>query len=74
MEGRIDLSGLIAAIQNSVQSTNAINQTLNKLLPFGAYTPFSQSDASASSNSLYYSTTTSKLTYKDPSGVTHTLY
>jgi hypothetical protein len=70
----INLASVVQTLQNSVQALNAINQTLNKLLPNGAYIPFSQSDAAASTNSLYYSTTTSKLTYKDPSGSTHELY
>ena len=39
-----------------------------------AITPLSQADASASNNSIYYSTTQSKLVYKDSGGSVHTLY
>lgn len=74
MNDNIDLTGIIAALQNSVQAINSLNQTLNNLLPNGAYVPFSQSDASASSNTLYYSTDTNVLSYKDPSSVVHLLY
>ena len=70
----INLSSIVSAIQQSVQSTNNINQTLNKLLPNGAYQPFSMADSAASTNSLYYSTTTNKLTYNDFSNVKHQLY
>ncbi len=69
-----DLSGLINALQSIAQQIGQNNKTLNTLLPNGAYTPFSQTDAAASNNSLYYSTTTNKLTYSDPSGTKHTLY
>lgn len=74
MNNTVDMSGVIAVMKNTTQAINALNQTLNNLLPIGAYIPFPQSDASAPNNSLYYSTTTNKLTYKDPSGSTHTLY
>lgn len=38
------------------------------------YFPKSSSDTDAPVNSLYYSTTQSKLVYKDASGVVHALY
>lgn len=69
-----DFSAILQILQSVNQNIGNLNQTLIKYLPNTAYTPFQQTDASASSNSLYYSTTTSKLTYKDPSGTTHTLY
>ncbi len=70
----IDMSGMIAVAKNTTQAINAINQTLNNLLPNGPYTPFSMADASAPTNSLYYSTTASKLVYKDSGGTVHALY
>lgn len=39
-----------------------------------AYQPPPLKDADATSNSIYYSTDSNKLSYKDPSGVSHTLY
>ena len=67
-------ASILQIFQSLVQNLATINQNLVKLLPNGAYTPYQQTDASASSNTLYYSTTTSKLTYKDPTGTTHTFY
>lgn len=69
-----ELTSLINALQSIGNQIGALNQTMNLLLPNGAYTPFSQTDAAASNNTLYYSTTTSKLSYKDPSGTSHVLY
>ena len=40
----------------------------------GSFHPGSLADSAAANNSLYYSTTQSKLAYKDPSGTVHTLY
>lgn len=37
-------------------------------------TPVSYSNAAAPNNSIFYSTTDSKLSYKDPAGVVHNLY
>lgn len=36
--------------------------------------PLTMTDAEAENNTVYYSTTQSKLSYKDPSGSVHTLY
>lgn len=69
-----NLDGLVNASKNIATQLSSIAQALNTLLPSGAYVPFQQADTAASSNTLYYSTTTSKLTYKDPSGTTHVLY
>ena len=74
INGSADLSGLINALQNIGVQVGALNKTLNALLPNGAYTPISQTDAAASSNTVYYSTTTNKLSYKDFSNVSHALY
>jgi hypothetical protein len=40
----------------------------------GGFSPPQITDATALSNSLYYSTTAGKLAFKDPSGTVHTLY
>ena len=70
----VDMSGVIAVMKNTTQAINALNQTLNNLLPNGAYIPFSQADSAAPSNSMYYSTTQGKLVYKDSGGTVHDLY
>ncbi len=67
-------AALTQVMQSTTNAINAINQTISKLLPNGAYVPFSQADAGASSNTVYYSTTLSGLVYKDISGVVHPLY
>lgn len=40
----------------------------------GAFNPPSLADSDANNNSVYYSTTQSKLVYKDSSGVVNNLY
>jgi hypothetical protein len=40
----------------------------------GSYAPPSLADSAAANNSIYYSTTQSKLCYKDPGGVSNPLY
>lgn len=67
-------AALTQVMQSTTNAINAINQTISKLLPNGAYVLFSQADAGASSNTIYYSTTLSALVYKDLSNVVHPLY
>lgn len=38
MSDNVNMSGVISALQNSVQSTNAINQTLNNIFPISTST------------------------------------
>ena len=40
----------------------------------GAFSPVSMTDAEAINGTLYFSTTASKLVYKDSSGAVHDLY
>jgi hypothetical protein len=40
----------------------------------GYFLPVSSTDAAAPNNSIYYSTTQTKLVYKDSGGVVHNLY
>ena len=42
--------------------------------PDGSIKPASLSDAAAKNHSIYYSTTASKIVYKDNSGTVHALY
>lgn len=67
-------AALVQVMQSTTGAINAINQTLLTLLPNGAYTPFSQSDAAASTDTVYFSTTTNLLTYKNSSGTANPLY
>lgn len=67
-------AALVQVLQSTTNAINAINQTLITLLPNGAYVPFSQSDAAASTDTVYFSTTTNLLTYKDSLGVANPLY
>lgn len=47
------------------------NVVINAFTP---YQPVQMTDAKAANNTVYYSATTSKLCFKDPSGGIHTLY
>lgn len=67
-------AALVQVMQSTTNAINAINQTLLTLLPNGAYVPFSETDTSASTNTVYFSSTTSLLTYKDSLGVANPLY
>lgn len=42
--------------------------------PNGSVKPITSTDALADSNSIYYSSTASKLVYKDSAGAVHNLY
>ncbi len=67
-------AALVQVLQSTTNAINAINHTLLTLLPNGAYVPFSQADSAASTDTVYFSTTTNLLTYKDSSGVANPLY
>ena len=45
-----------------------------RVRPDGSFVPPSMADASAKNNSIYYSTTASKLVYKDSGGTVNNLY
>ena len=55
----------------TISATTPANVLLNGL---NAYQPLKTSDAKAAPNTIYYSTTSNKLTYKDPSSNLHTFY
>lgn len=67
-------AALVQVMQSTTNAINAINQTLLTLLPNGAFIPFSETDAAASTNTVYFSTTTNLLTYKDSAGIANPLY
>lgn len=50
------------------------NNVLSRIYASGAFQPVSLADASAPNNSVYYSTTQSKLVYKDSGGTVNNLY
>lgn len=58
---------------NTVFATSA-GSVLSAIKADGSWQPPSIADASATNNSLYYSTTQNKLVYKDSSGVVNNLY
>ena len=60
-----------ASLQEWQSSTGAILSLIDKN---GGWQPASMADATASAGTLYYSTTSSKLAFKDPGGTVHTLY
>lgn len=83
--GRIDVKGIgddakIRVIQSDTQTNNLIEAHSNvgvELMAIksdGSVKPASMDDASATNNSIYYSTTLNKLVYKDNSGVVNALY
>lgn len=71
-----DANGDTFRIQNGGDTTDMLRiHGATKLATFyGGITPASMSDASAANSTLYYSTTASKLVYKDAGGTVNALY
>ena len=63
-----------SATGNAFEAQNSSGTTLSAIRPDGSWQPPSLTDSAAVNNSLYYSTTQSKLCFKDPSGVSQPLY
>jgi hypothetical protein len=63
-------SEVIRTLNEMIQMLNKLNQTSRA----GVITPLSQADTDASNNTIYYSTTATKLVYKDSGGTVHALY
>lgn len=59
---------------NLTEWQNDSSTVLAYISPTGAFTPASMADGSAPNSSLYYSTTASKLVYKDSGGTVNALY
>ena len=53
---------------------NSVQRLTNILRNDGSIAPVSIEDTDAANNSIYYSTTQSKLVYKDSGGTVHDLY
>lgn len=67
------VSGLFVYFTGLVRSIYQIWFVVNGNITNG-YNPPSLADADAQDNTIYYSTTVSKLVYKDLMGVVHNLY
>lgn len=65
-------SGLITQVW--AQWFSFISSRLGYINNDGSYSPPSIDDADAANNSIYYSTTQSKLVYKDGGGTVNALY
>jgi len=59
---------------NAIEVLSNADAVLTAILAGGGLQPASMADGSAPNNSLYYSTTASKLVYKDAGGVVNALY
>jgi len=67
------------AILTCIAGTNKLRELTVGAASFNIDTsgyahPITAADLGSPSNSIYYSSTTSKLTYKDPGGTAHVLY
>jgi len=63
-----------AQTANAFEVESSGGSTLMAILAGGGVQPASMADGSAPNNSIYYSTTASKLVYKDAGGVVNALY
>ena len=68
------VQGVASQTANLQEWRNASETPLSSVKADGSYQPASLADSSATNNSLYYSSTQSKLAYKDPSGTVNLLY
>lgn len=68
------IQGAASQSANLQEWQNSSGTALCAIKPDGSWQPPSLADASATNNSLYYSTTASKLVYKDSGGVVNALY
>lgn len=70
----LKVKGGASSSVNNTEFCNSAGTVLSTIKKDGSWQPPSIADASASNNSLYYSTTQNKLVYKDSSGVVNNLY
>lgn len=66
--------GAVSQSVNLTEWQDSTGATLAAVGPEGAFRPAALADSAAPTNALYYSTTQSKLAYKDPSGTVNVLY
>ena len=72
--GKVIVRGLASNTVNLQEWQNSAGSTLAAVLSNGAIQPASMADSAAANNTIYYSTTASKLVYKNSAGTVNNLY
>jgi hypothetical protein len=72
--GKVIVRGLASNTANLQEWQNNAGTVLSAIKPDGSIQPASMADSAATNNSIYYSTTASKLVYKDAAGTVNNLY
>jgi hypothetical protein len=70
----LKVMGAASQTANLTEWQNSAGSVLSAIRSNGAIQPASMADSAAANNSIYYSTTASKLVYKDASGTVNNLY
>jgi hypothetical protein len=73
-ERALIVKGAASQTANLSEHRSSANAVLTAIRNNGAFQPASMADGSAANNSMYFSTTASRLVYKDASGVVNNLY
>jgi len=72
--GKVIVRGLASNTANLQEWQNNAGSVLSAVKSDGSIQPASMADSAATNNSIYYSTTASKLVYKDSAGTVNNLY
>jgi hypothetical protein len=72
--GKVIVRGLASNTANLQEWQNNAGTALSAVKSDGSIQPASMADSAATNNSIYYSTTASKLVYKDAAGTVNNLY
>jgi hypothetical protein len=72
--GKVIVRGLASNTANLQEWQNNAGTALSAVKADGSIQPASMADSAATNNSIYYSTTASKLVYKDAAGTVNNLY
>jgi hypothetical protein len=72
--GKVIVRGLASNTANLQEWQNNAGSVLSAVKSDGSIQPASMADSAATNNSIYYSTTASKLVYKDAAGTVNNLY
>ena len=72
--GKVIVRGLASNTANLQEWQNNAGTVLSAVKSDGSIQPASMADSAATNNSIYYSTTASKLVYKDAAGTVNNLY
>jgi hypothetical protein len=72
--GKVIVRGLASNTANLQEWQNNAGSVLSAVKSNGSIQPASMADSAATNNSIYYSTTASKLVYKDAAGTVNNLY